>query len=375
MRHKLKPIRLVLFFTRGVSLHTWAQNGSLEREIALYLRLQQQGVKISFVTYGDKTDLKYKDALQGIEILCNRWNLSRRWYELLIPFLHGRALCHAGVIKTNQTNGADVALRAAKVWRKPLVARCGYMWSEFAERSGKPDMVRLARQVEKDIFTNSQRIVVTTPAMQDFIEKKYQVDARKISVFPNYVMTDKFSLQMVEPVPNRICFIGRLTEQKNLKSLLCACEGLSVELHFAGEGHLMASLQEDARTMAIPLVLHGNLPHHQLPELIHSSAVFVLPSTYEGHPKSLLEAMSCGAAVLGADSPGIREQIKHGETGWLCGTDEQSIRTGIQHLLNDPPLREKIGRNARRFIEENYSLDKVVELEYSLLKDFIEYEN
>ena len=117
-------LHLTLFFTRGVSLHTWAQNGSLEREVALYLRLQQQkGVQISFITYGEKTDLRYRDRLQGIEILCNHWNLSARIYEQLIPLLHKRALSRATLIKTNQTNGAEVALRAARFWHKPA-ARC-----------------------------------------------------------------------------------------------------------------------------------------------------------------------------------------------------------------------------------------------------------
>lgn len=363
-------MHLVLFFTRGVSLKTWAENGSLEREIALYLRLQQKGIKVSFVTYGDIRDLEYEPQLQGIQILCNRWNLPLQGYEWLLPLLHASALRRADVIKTNQTNGADIALRAANFWRKPLIARCGYMWSEFAERGGKPKTIRLARQVEKDVFSNSHMIVVTTPAMKHFIEQNYQVDAEKISVFPNYVLTDEFFPQTVEPVQNRICFVGRLTEQKNLISLLRACEGLSVELYFAGEGHLRDSLQVDARKMGVHLVLHGNLPHHQLPELICSSAVFVLPSTHEGHPKSLLEAMSCGVAVLGADSPGIREQIIHGETGWLCGTDAQSMRSAIEYLLSDPELRKRLGANARKFIEENYSLERIVEMEINLLKNY-----
>jgi len=146
---------------------------------------------------------------------------------------------------------------------------------------------------------------------------------------------------------------------------------LDVDLHFVGEGHLRKPLQEKARDLHVQLTLHGNLPHHQLPDIIRQSALFALVSSHEGHPKSLLEAMSCGAAVLGANSPGIREQIVHGETGWLCGTDAGSIRAGIQHLMANPSLREKLGRNARRFIEENYSLDKIVEMEYSLLQTVV----
>jgi glycosyltransferase involved in cell wall biosynthesis len=367
----MNVINLALFFTRDVSLQTWAQNGSLEREIALYLRLQEKGVKVSFITYGGRQDLKYANALQGIEILCNRWNLPQRWYERLIPFLHMQALRRADVIKTNQTNGADVALRAAHFWHKPLIARCGYMWSEFAERRGSQNETALARKTEKHVFERAQRVVVTTIPMREFIARNYNIDPARVTVLPNYVMTDIFSPDKTMSIPNRICFVGRLVEQKNLFSLLQACEGLQVELHMVGEGPLRSSLLEQAARLGVGLTLHGNIPHHQIPEMIRRSAIFALVSTHEGHPKSLLEAMSCGAAVLGADSPGIREQIVHGKTGWISGTDPASIRAGIRHLLSHAELRRSLGANARTFIEKNYSLDHIVEIEYSMLQKMV----
>jgi glycosyltransferase involved in cell wall biosynthesis len=162
-----------------------------------------------------------------------------------------------------------------------------------------------------------------------------------------------------------------LNEDKNFFSMIEACANLNIELHFVGDGQLRESLQEKARELHVPLTLHGNLPHDQLPFIIRQSALFALVSPHEGHPKSLLEAMSCGVAVLGADSPGIREQIVHGETGWLCGTDSQSIRAGIQHLLSHSELRQKLGTNARKFIENNYSLDQVAEMELSVLQNII----
>ena len=65
-------------------------------------------MKVSFITYGDKTDLQYREQLQGIEILCNRWNIPQPIYESLIPLLHARSLFRASIIKTNQTDGAEV---------------------------------------------------------------------------------------------------------------------------------------------------------------------------------------------------------------------------------------------------------------------------
>lgn len=362
--------RLTLFFTRGVSLQTWAQNGSLEREIALYLRLKQKGVRVSFVTYGNQTDLQFKARLQGIEILCNHWNLPAGLYETFIPFLHAQALKQTDVIKSNQTNGADVALRAARFWRKPMIARCGYMWSEFIERRGNSFDVSRSRKIESDVFSRSNKIVVTTQEMKHSIIEHYRLGAEKINLIPNYVLTDLFLPSSDKIVKqHKICFIGRLDEQKNLFALIEACAGLGVELLFIGEGHLRHDLQIKARENGVSLTMPGNLPHDELPRFIHQSVIYALVSLYEGHPKSLLEAMSCGAAVLCANSPGIREQIVHGETGWLVGTDPGSIRTGIQYLLENPAERERLGKNARQFIQDDYSIDKIAEKEFKLIRD------
>src|SRR5271157_1281773 len=172
-----ETISLTLFFTRGVSLRTWEANGSLEREIALYLRLQEKGVEVSFITYGDQTDLQYRDQLQGINVLCNHWNLPAQVYERLIPWLHARTLFHADLIKTNQSKGADVALRAARIWRKPLIARCGYMWSDLRQASGRPEDAQRARQIERAAFTLARGVVVTTPSMKDYVTNNYGVSS------------------------------------------------------------------------------------------------------------------------------------------------------------------------------------------------------
>jgi glycosyltransferase involved in cell wall biosynthesis len=365
-------IYLTLFFTRGVSLQIWDQIGSLEREIALYLYLQQQkGMQISFVTYGDKTDLKYRGQLHGIEILCNHWKFPPNVYEQLIPLLHGRSLSQSTLIKTNQINGADVALRAARLWHKPLLARCGYMWSDLAQSTGRYDEAKRARLIESAVFKYAQATVITTPSMKEYVTKNYNVSGERVHIIPNFVLTDIFSPEKKQPVPRQIFFVGRLSEEKNLLSLVHACAGLDVDLHFIGDGHLRVALQEKAIELGVQLTLHGNLPHHQLPALLRQSVLFALVSLHEGHPKSLLEAMSCGVAVLGAASPGIREQIVHGETGWLVGTDVESIRAGIRHLLANPSLCEKLGANARRFVLENHSPDKIFEKEYALYEEII----
>jgi glycosyltransferase involved in cell wall biosynthesis len=115
--------------------------------------------------------------------------------------------------------------------------------------------------------------------------------------------------------------------------------------------------------------LLGNVQHRQLPGILKSADLFVLPSRYEGHPKTLIEAMACGLPVVGTDVPGIREIIQHGENGYLCGTSPEEIREAIRVILGDSERRVRMGRNAREFVVEHFALDRIVEKELALLEE------
>jgi len=365
-------VKLVLFFTRGVSLSTWDQIGMFDREVALYRRLQECGVQVSFLTYGDASDLQYSLRLPGIRILCNRWGLPPRCYERWLAWLHAPYLIQGDVFKTNQINGAELAQRAARFWRKPLIARGGYLFYENTGRVLGFDTAAAAhaRQVEQCVYTAAKRIVVTTAEMKQTITDRYNLAPEKVTVIPNYVDTDLFQPdEEKHHKQGQLCFVGRLEPEKNTFALLEAIRDLPVELVMIGNGSLHSGLIKKAQAENLPVHFLGNLPNAELPKHLNTAEIFILPSHYEGQPKTLIEAMSCGLAVIGADSPGIREVLRHGETGWLCGTDPQSIREAIQHLLQNPSLRATLGKNARIFVEQNFALDRIVETEYSLLKE------
>jgi len=372
MTARPRNLQLVLFFTRGVSLRTWDQVGMFEREVAIYRQLQEHGVQVTFVTYGNAEDLRYTDLIPGIRILCNRWGLPTRFYERWMPILHGKTLFRADVYKTNQTMGADVALRAARLFRKPLIARCGYMWSYFASREHGDDSerARYARKHENQVFTAADRVVVTTGQMKQYVAEQYGLANSKVNVIPNYVLTDLFRPKQ-EGIfkTGRICFVGRLDAQKNINALLEAIRGLDVELQIIGDGSRRKDLEKSARENNLNVRFWGNQPHTELPQYFNEAEIFVLPSLYEDHPKTLLESMSCGLPVIGTDVPGIRELIRHRETGYLCNTSPAEIRKAILNLLGNKALRTKMGENARKFVVDNFSIEHILKLELALLQE------
>jgi glycosyltransferase involved in cell wall biosynthesis len=363
MADRQEKIHLTLFFTRGVSLQTWDRVGMFAREVALYQRLQKHGVKVTFVTYGDRRDLNYTEQIPGIGICCNRWGLPLKIYEKLLPSLHRKVLAKTDLIKTNQTDGANLALNSARAFKKPLIARSGYLWSDFVARQRGKDSgeFRNSLKIEESVFCSSEHIIVATEAMRANILSRFPVLQKRITVLPNYVDADLFSPHKVESSGSkRLCYIGRLDQnQKNLVTLIEAVRGLEVGISVIGEGPLRSKIEKEMQRNPF-LNLVGKIPHEELPQYLGQDTVFILPSFYEGHPKTLIEAMACGLPVIGTDVPGINDLIRHGETGWLCKTDAASLRTAILKVLADSDLRERLGRNARKHVLDHFALDRIV---------------
>ena len=371
----LKESRLVLFFTQGVSLMTWSTIGMLDREVSLYRSLRPHMQNIAFVTYGDAEDLRYADILGDIKVVCNRYGLSQRWYVSLLPLLYPLLLRGPSIIKSNQLPGAEVALKVAKLFGRKFIARCGYLHSDFMERmhGAKSIEAKQARVLEGRVFNDADRVVVTTPSMSKTVKEHYQLPEERVRVIPNYVQCDIFSPNQRDRCSTRqICFVGRLAEQKNLFALLKAIKGLDVELVIVGSGPLGERLQEEVSRSRLPVRFLGNVLHQRLPEILNSSALFILPSFYEGHPKVLLEAMACGVPVIGTDVPGIRELIYHRETGYLCGTSSKEIRDAIKDVLSNANLSNYMGKNARNFVKEHFALERIVDMELTLLHELAE---
>jgi glycosyltransferase involved in cell wall biosynthesis len=94
-----------------------------------------------------------------------------------------------------------------------------------------------------------------------------------------------------------------------------------------------------------------------MPELMRSASVVVLPSRYaEGVPKVLLEAAASGRPIVTTDAPGCRDAVVHGETGLLVGVgDVSALVMALKRLLCDPAERQRMGRNARELAERAFS--------------------
>lgn len=365
---------LILFFTFGVSLETWQDVGMLEREVALYEELADYFDRIVLLTYGDETDKSFEEQLpDGVEVLPKRRISNDVLYSIFAPLIQRQTLRDADIVKTNQMLGSWTAVLTKYLYNVPLVVRTGYVLTEFYERKSRhPVLKAIAHVVEAIAYKASDAVLTSSRDGFEYVEETYRPPGIH-QVHPNYIETDVFTPSDTDP-DHDICFVGRLAPQKNLIALFEALVDLPHSLTVVGEGDQRTALEQYAEEHDVSVTFEGNVPNHELPALLTNHRAFILPSHYEGMPKSLLEAMSCGVSCIGTDVTGINEVLTDEETGLLCDTDANSIGDTIDRLLTDPALREKLGEAARNHIIDTYSLAEIkraeIEVYVTLLEDY-----
>ena len=368
----LKDKSLALFFTCGVSLATWHELGMIDREVAIYNEFSKYFKHIYLFTYGGEEDLEFKSYLaENITIIPKKYISNNLSYSLSIPLIHRRILKDVAILKTNQMWGSWSAVLTKLIYRKQLVVRTGYMLSiNFVKANPKNWQKWLVRAVERVAYKLATGIITTSQTNYEYVERNYRPRSTHILI-ANYVETDVFRPINLEKKKGTMCFIGRLTREKNLLALLEALKGLPYTLTMIGSGEQREDLEKFADESEINVNFLGNIPNHELPQILNQHQLFILPSLWEGMPKTLLEAMSCGLPVIGTNIDGSREVIEHGKNGILCDTDSPSIREAIIALMQDKELKPRLGQNARTTIVENYSLDKLARKELRFMGELL----
>lgn len=154
-----------------------------------------------------------------------------------------------------------------------------------------------------------------------------------------------------------VLYVGRLSHEKGLLTLVKAMLGTNIPLRIAGTGPMEGNVREMATQRGESVVLEGHCEGGRLAELYRNAAFVVVPSEwYENAPMAVLEAFAYGKPVIGTRIGGIPELITEAEHGYLvdCEAPEQ-LRTAVRRLWEDRNAQERMGRNARKLIEARFA--------------------
>ncbi len=181
------------------------------------------------------------------------------------------------------------------------------------------------------------------------------------------VDTDYFSLSEVPSTNFRFLLIARMLGDKGIREFVAAAR-LIKQTHPNCGFHLVGGLDDNPNALKEDEILqweadgivtwHGNVD--DVRPFIARSHVYVLPSYREGTPRSVLEAMSMGRAVITTDAPGCRETVNDGDNGFLvpvASIDE--LANTMMKFISDNSLLTVMGARSRAIAVEKYDVHKV----------------
>lgn len=398
-KFNLKKYVMGLVFTYPVSLAEWVETGLFDREKKIYEEHLKQGhfSKVIWFSFGTE-DKVIRDHLVEEGRLDSRidvigapaWaknKLFKLLYSHLLPHIRRIDCCQLDVIKTNQMNGAWVASAISAKYGIPFELRTGYTISKFKEKELKDtqNLVTLVkgafwfkryRTLEQKYYKMCDIAVVSSKGDKEYLCNRYGLKSTKIQLLTNYIDCSRFAnRELLSSREKRFLFVGRLSEQKNLKNLIRAFSQMELGLDLYGAGELEDELRELAADVSANVVFKGRVKNEELPEIYNRYKYFILPSFYEGMPKTLLEAMACGCICFGTDVAGIQELIEDGNTGFLISnTSAEEIRKKVMMSLEDHLNIDKVGINASEYIQKNHSLGEIVKKEYELIAKTMDYQ-
>ncbi|MEY4962204.1 MAG: glycogen synthase [Actinomycetota bacterium] len=207
----------------------------------------------------------------------------------------------------------------------------------------------LSSYIERTAYLGAKRVIAVSHGMRNDILRSYpDLDPARVEVVYNGIDSNKWQPVNdpdtvrelgVDPDRRSVIFVGRITRQKGLPYFLRAARELpsDVQLVLCAGAPDTKEIQQEvedlvaelAKTRSGVIWIPEHLPQPKLAALLTQADLFVCPSIYEPLGIVNLEAMACGAPVIGTATGGIPEVVVAGETGWLVPIEQVQDGSGV----------------------------------------------
>lgn len=290
------------------------------------------------------------EGSKGRKLLC-----ALRAYCQFLMKLPGFTIVHVNMASDSSYYRKSVFIRTASVFRKKVVIhQHGGNFPEFYNK----DLSDRGRWRVRRILSSGDAFLVLAVAWKDFFGTLIGRD--KITVLPDAIRIP--AREEKRYGVHKILFLGRLCRAKGIGELLAVMPRLQkrwpdVRLYLAGIWEDV-KLKEQAAGMPSCVTDLGWISGAEKHKYLQECDIFVMPSYFEGQSVSILEAMACSCGIVASDTGGIPDMILEGETGLLTPPgDADALEEGLARLLAEPALCRRLGENARRKVEAEFSME------------------
>ncbi len=252
------------------------------------------------------------------------------------------------------------AYAAARRTQKPFLTTCHGFYKPHPASS---------------VMTWGRTVIVPSQVLGRYLMDRFRVPAERLRVIPRGVDLSQFVFQEARTrgqEPWRVGIVGRLTALKGhviaLRALqLLVQQRLPVRLCVIGDApsskpQLRVTLQRLAYALGVAESVEWWGTRHDVPACLASLDVLIAPSTYpESFGRSLIEAQAVGTPVVASRLGAFAEILEDGVTGLLVPPgDFVALAEAVRRFIDDEPLRQRIIHAARRRVEAEFTLERMV---------------
>jgi len=355
-------VNVVIIFTYDMSLRAWEEAGIIDRELNLYKQLAMAyGYRFTFVTFGDKSDMKYVSYVPNSQIIpiykFSKYRKTKviRFIKSFFIFIRiNKLIVKPNLIKTNQLMGFWVSLGIKFRYKCPLIIRTGYDIYEFSIKDNK------------SFFKKSLYYFLTQIGL--LVSDVYSVTT---NATPNWV-SKNMEINKFKDRKNAVISVGRMEKQKNYTYLIEEFADTNISISIIGEGSQKKDLEKFAIKKNTDVSFLKKIPNSELIELLSNYKYFVLPSTFEGNPKVVMEAMAAGCVVLVNNFPGIDEIVTNEVDGYVFDAKRGRLLNLFNSIANNEQELAEVSQNAVLKIDKKFSLNSYIEVENRLYLNLID---
>lgn len=353
------------------------------------VRALQGHAQILVLTTAADASLPPVERVDGVPVYRVAVNVRKPWSVARAAILLARRFLElAGECDVVHFHGFSrkslLLIMLAKLFRKRLVMKLGLV--------GEDDPLSIRKRGRLDLWCYQQldSVIGVSPRFQQLYEAS-RLPREKFRLIPNGVDTKRFcpadfqerrALRVRLGLPQEIplvLFVGIFAVRKRPDVLLEAWKRLDAAgspqagLVFVGgtdsrryeiDASLARRVRDEAQRLPEPLRRRVMFVEaiHDIEHYYRAADVFVLPSTGEGLPNALLEAMACGMPCIASQLPGITEPlIADGVNGILVPPEDVSaLHEALRGVLSDPTLARQMGQQARATVVERYETRQIL---------------
>lgn len=272
--------------------------------------------------------------------------------------LPGYEIVHVNVASDASYVRKSFFIRAAKAFHKKIVIHQhgGDFEGYYRGLSDK------GKERVREVLAMGDAFLVLAPFWKEFFGGL--IDKDKIAVFPDSIRIPEKEEKRYGQ--HKLLFLGRICKAKGVGELLSVVPVLKekypdIKLYLGGIFE-EKELEDKVRELSDCVKWLGWIAGDEKKKHLKECDIFVLPSYFEGQSVSILEAMAYSCAVVASNTGGIPQMIINGETGILTEPrSEEALKEGLNKVLSDAVLCERLGRKAYDKVEKEFSIDSNME--------------